>query len=93
MPTYIGTISKRILREYYDKYGDTNYDIMFVKRHLVNIISAYSIEGLSVDDYKLNKCQVYGLRLNIKHNDDIIFMFCINTGHIYYSKSCGDYIL
>jgi len=91
MATWIATIPKKRLRKIYDNYKDVNYDTTGAKHYLLHIIKGV-VGDLDVNDCKLNRCSIYGLKLTIKNIDDLTIMFCINSGHVYYSKSFGDYL-
>lgn len=97
MPDWIATVPKNILQECHRKYRDTEYDISIPKAYMINIIKfvfgRYSNNDVyyDIDNCKLNLCSIYGLKINIKGNEDVTFLFCIKTGHVYCSVSQDSY--
>lgn len=93
----IGKVKKHIIQKLYDEFRNVESDLKQVKSELLNIITTYCelnniITSCNIDDYFLNKCTIYGLKMNIKNCDNVIYMFCIKTGKIYYTSNTNTYI-
>jgi hypothetical protein len=87
MPQYVGNIDREIVKNIVRHYKDLNFDLDAAKDMLIDLVD----DNYNIDSYTLNLCSVYGLKLCKKNDDGKIYMFCKDTGHIYYASSHSDY--
>lgn len=88
---YIGKIDKTKFKTFvktaYKNYKDATYDLTMAKCIILDFIMKTHITrqwySTNPDDYRLNLCPLYGLKINLKLDDDITYFICVKSGKVY----------
>lgn len=78
---------KTIIKPVYKNYKDIKYDVTLAKSTIIDFIMTTHFMKkwytTNPDDYRLNLCPLYGLKLSRKFDDDITFYICVKSGNVY----------
>jgi hypothetical protein len=84
----LGKIDKRIcktaIKPAFMNYKDIDYDLSPAKQVILDFLmtTQHDIPD-HISNYKLNKLDNKSFRFQIKNNDNLSFIICVNTGKIY----------
>lgn len=83
------TVLKNVIRHAYKNYKNHHYDLKLAKCLILDFVIKTHITtrwySTNPDDYKLNICNLYGLKLNLKTLDDFTYHICVKSGKVYVS--------
>lgn len=88
---YIGKIDKykfkTFIKPAYKNYKNITYNLTMAKSVIIDFIMKSHITrqwySLDPDDYRLNLVPLYGLKINLKLDDDITYFICVKSGKVY----------
>jgi len=78
-----------IIRPTHANYNNKNRDLSVAKSIILQFIMKTHITNrmtsTKIEDYKLNRCRLYGLKIAMKNDDDVSYHICVKSGDVYVS--------